>query len=128
MKNWHENLRTQKKREKDTTLSMSLAKRKKCASHGFFSYIPVSKITLGDIYCSTLLCILLVRKKSYSIENNPPMKKKSYRTGRRSESLQGLGGVMIYYFQKLVGVVVFAKVQGPKGTNISMFKLQIVGI
>ena len=25
--------------------------------------------------------------------------------------------VMIYYFQKLVGVVVFAKVQGPEGTT-----------
>ena len=63
-----------KKREKDTTLSMSLAKRKKCASHGFFSYIPVSKITLKDIYCSTL-CILMVRKKVTLLKITPHEKK-----------------------------------------------------
>ena len=66
-------------------------------------------------------CILLVRKKSYSIENNTPMKKKSYRTGRRSESLQGLGGVMIYYFQKLVGVVTFlTKIQKLEGNSTTL--------
>ena len=46
-----------KKKEKDRyNPSMLLAKKKKkSASHGFFSYIPaVSKITLEDIYALLL--------------------------------------------------------------------------
>ena len=49
-------------------------KKKKSASHGFFSYIPVSKITLKDIYCSTL-CILMVRKKVTLLKITPHEKK-----------------------------------------------------
>ena len=65
-----------KKKEKDRySPSMLLAKKKKkSASHGFFSYIPVSKITLKDIYCSTL-CILMVRKKVTLLKITPHEKK-----------------------------------------------------
>ena len=68
-----------KKKEKDRyNPSMLLAKKKKkSASHGFFSYIPVSKITLEDIYAlsSTLVCILLVRKKVTQLKITPHEKK-----------------------------------------------------
>ena len=79
-----------KKKEKDRySSSMLLAKKKKkSASHGFFSYIPVSKITLKDIYCSTL-CILMVRKKVTLLKITPHEKKKIIKDWRKVKKVGG---------------------------------------